>query len=160
MMSVAFFYSSIILALIALGFSLYFRRLNLAGITIGITSIGYSLAFDNLFGHYFGLYYYITPKDSTMYTIIAGILLYPVLNVIYTLFLPNQTNKVLTYTLIWIAAMMVFEHLNFAAGTVVLTGWKVIPWSVVIYIVTYGWVYIFYRYLTHKGLVDIKYLKP
>jgi hypothetical protein len=48
--------------------------------------------------------------------------------------------------------MLAFEVASFYTGTVVLTGWRVIPWSIVTYAVTFGWINLLFRYMKKRGL--------
>jgi hypothetical protein len=131
-------------------FALSIRKLRLSNIIIGITTIGYSLTNDILFGDYFKLFYYISPQESTIYMILAAVFIYPLLNILYTMFLPKNRNYGFVYTLGWILGMLIFEYFTVAVNTIVFTGWKPIPWSIVLYIVAYLWIYNFYKYLVNK----------
>mgnify|MGYP000978303535 CR=1 FL=1 len=142
-----FFYISILTIIVALLACSNVRRLKPANMIIGIATVGFSLVFENILGTVLGLYYYIKPEFSVIYIVIASIFIYPPLNIIYTLFLPRKRNNIFVYTLLWIGAMMFFEYFSIIAGTVVLTGWKPFPWSVITYIVTYTWINLFYAYL-------------
>jgi hypothetical protein len=79
--------------------------------------------------------------------VLSGLFLYPPLNVIFSLYLPEARSKVFLYTLIWIGAMLAFEFAGVYTGTLVFTGWRAMPWSVVTYAFTYAWVILLYRYL-------------
>lgn len=149
-METIFLYVSIIAVWILLAISLYFKPLKPNSIIIGIATTAYALVYDITLGHHFGLYYYIDPQGSVSYMVLAGMFLYPVLNIIYTLFLPDKRNDVLIYTGIWIIAMLVFEYASILTKTIVFTGWQPIPWSFVSYIVTYTLVYLFYRNLEKR----------
>lgn len=116
-------------------------------LVIGIASIAYSLAYDIFFGSILRLYYYIDPAVSIQYTLIGGIFLYPVLNMIYTLSLPTGLRKLFIYTMAWIALMVGFEYASLAFKTIVFTGWRIFPWSYITYIVTYTWIYFLNRLL-------------
>jgi hypothetical protein len=138
------------MAIIILTFLLLIKKLNLASIIIGFTTIGYSLTNDILFGDRLKLFYYISPDKSTFYMVLSAILLYPMLNIIYLMFLPRNIKPHLLYTSIWIAAMLVFEYASLKTKTIVFTGWQPIPWSIVVYIVTYLWINIYYSILTKR----------
>lgn len=127
-----------------------FRKMTLASILIGLLSIGYSIAFDVSFGDHLHLFYYISPEKSTLYIILAAATVYAPLNIIYTMFLPKESRSVLIYTACWIAGMSIFEFASVASRTIVFTGWQPIPWSGVVYIAAYTWIYVFYRYLSAK----------
>lgn len=133
----------------------YFKGINLADIVIGIATVAYSVSFDCLFGTQLGLYHYILPSISISYAIAAAFLIYSILNIIYTIFLPKKLLNILSYTLVWILGMLIFETLSFITHTIVLTGWRVIPWSIVTYVVAYTWIYTLYNYLARKGLDKI-----
>ena len=149
-MEYTFFFGSIIAIVILFFISIKIKRLTLSCIIIGISTIGFSLVVDILFGDYFKLYYYLSPKELPLYAILSAIFIYPLLNIIYILFLPKRTMKVLIYTLFWIIFLLIFEYCTLQTKTIVFTGWKPYPWSVVLYIVAYSWIYSFYRYLSRK----------
>ena len=68
----------------------FFKPLDFRSYVIAVTSITYSLVYEVILGEYYGLYYYINEKDSIIYIVLAGIILYPALNIIYVLFLPKK----------------------------------------------------------------------
>jgi len=146
----SFLFAFIIIVLIVFAIVTTYRSLDIRHFIIGITSMAYSMTYDILFGDIFELYYYIDLRYSTLYMIIAGILLYPALNIIYTLFLPNLLTNSIYYTIYWIAGIFLLEHITILMRTIVLTGWKVLPWSIITYIATYLWINLLYRYLTRK----------
>ena len=128
------FYFSIATVFVIFLISIYFKPLRLGNIIIGITSVAYSLVFDLTFGDRLKLYYYINPENSVLYILIAGLFLYPLINIIYTLFLPVKMKSILIYTGVWIILMLIFEYINLQSKTIVFTGWKPIPWSIVTYL--------------------------
>ena len=147
-MEYKFFYGSIGALVILFLISIKFKRLTLPCIIIGITTVGYSLINDTFFGSYLKLFYYINTKEQPLYAVLAAIFIYPLLNMIYILFLPK--SKVLMYTGMWIIALLIFEYCTILTKTIVFTGWRPIPWSVVTYIVAYSSIYFFYKYLSKK----------
>jgi len=149
-MAYTFFYISVVAVLLLFAISLCFKQIKLSNVIIGITAIAYSLVYEVSLGHILGLYYYITPGQSLKYILISAILIYAPLNVIYTLFLPEGRERILIYTSLWIAVMLFFEYLSVAMRTVVFTGWKPVPWSLVTYAVTYTWIIYFFRLLEKK----------
>lgn len=149
-MEYTFFYLSIIAVWIVFILSAMYRRPDFRAFIIGIATVAYSLTFDVTLGSYFGLYYYISPKDTNLYIVLSGITLYPLLNILYTLFLPKGGSKALIYSLIWTVAMLIFEYASIITKTVVFTGWKPIPWSIITYFVTYTWIYLLYRYISRR----------
>jgi len=119
-------------------------------IIIGVTTAAYSLTFDMLLGNWQGLYYYLDSKNSALYMVLSGIFIYPVVNMIYVLFLPKRLKYLLIYTAIWIVGMLLFEYVTVWQKIVIFTGWKVIPWSLVTYVFTYLWVNLMYGYVKRK----------
>lgn len=146
-MPILFFYVSMFIGFIVLKLSNYIKPIKMSNVIIGFTTIAYSIAFDFIFGYYFGLYKYIDNRNSLLYMILAGVFIYPLLNIIYTLFIPNGGKMTFLYTSLWIIGLMIFEYASILTRTIVLTGWKPLPWSIITYIVTYSWIYYFYEYL-------------
>lgn len=149
-MQTLFFYGSMVIVWVGFAIIVCFKPLNLANIIIGIASIAYSMVFDVTFGGYYGLYYYISERSSLLYITLAAIFIYSFLNMAYTMFLPKKKLSIIIYTLIWIAGMLAFELASFWTKTIAITGWRIVPWSFVTYIITYTWTYTFYRYLIGK----------
>ena len=151
-MAYAYFYMSVGAVWVFFAISIHYRPLRLNNIIIGISSALYSVIFDTIFGQRMGLYYYIAPQDSTLYTILSAVLVYSLLNIAYTLFLPRKGSGVLAYTALWMGAMLLFEYFSLVTGIVVFSGWKPIPWSFVTYVVSYGWMYYFFKFLSKREL--------
>ncbi|HYE82592.1 MAG TPA: hypothetical protein VEG39_10575 [Clostridia bacterium] len=151
-MATTFFYTSIAATWIVLFICTAKRPLTFKHIMITIAAIGYSLLYEISLGEYAGLYYYINPEDSLAYLILASVLLYPVINVIYIIFLPEKAYPAAIYTAVWVAFMLLFELASIYTRTVVLTGWRVFPWSIVTYIATFVWINLFFNSLKKRGL--------
>lgn len=149
-MEYIFFWISAAASILLLTAVAIFKGIRLPAWIIGISSVAYSMVFDIAFGDRLGLYYYISPEKSTLFLLLGALFVYPPLNIIYAVFLPEGLRKTLIYTVIWIAAMLVFEYASLLTRTVVLVGWKPLPWSVVTYVVTYAWILLFYRYLSRS----------
>ncbi|MGE5632725.1 MAG: hypothetical protein ACM3TR_16785 [Caulobacteraceae bacterium] len=151
-MEYKFFYGSIIAVWIILFVALAFRPLRLRNALVAVAGVGYSLLFDATLGEYLGLYYYIKPSASILYIILSAVALYPVIEVIFTLFLPEKTMPILIYTTVWLLLMLAHEIASLMTKTIVFTGWKVFPWSILAYITTFTWINVFYGYLKKRGL--------
>ncbi|KUO72858.1 MAG: hypothetical protein APF77_00330 [Clostridia bacterium BRH_c25] len=151
-MAIAFFYGSIAAIWIVLFICAVKRPLTFKHILIAITAIGYSLLYETSLGEYARLYYYITPESSLFYIILSAVLIYPMIDVIYAMFLPEKASAAVMYTAAWIVFMLAFELASLYTKTVVLTGWRVLPWSVITYIVTFAWINLLFRYLKKRGL--------
>ncbi|MGE5677255.1 MAG: hypothetical protein ACM3ZR_04275 [Pseudomonadota bacterium] len=151
-MAVIFFYVSIAAAWAALLALSIKRPPSLRHLLVAIAAIGYSLLFETSLGEYAGLYYYIDKENSLFFIILAAVLLYPVIDVVYTFFLPERAYPAIIYTTAWTACLLVFEFASFYTRTVVLTGWKVFPWSIITYIITFAWINLLFRSLKRRGL--------
>lgn len=151
-MAITFFYGSIAAVWIVFLICILKKPITFKNIMVAIAAIGYSLLFETTLGEYSGLYYYIKQSESLFYIIVSAVFIYPLIEVIYTMFLPGKTNAAVVYTIIWIVLMLAFELLSLYTGTVVLTGWRIIPWSIVTYIFTFGWINLLFRYLQKRGL--------
>ncbi len=145
-------YVSIITAWLILAYISRRKKFGAPHIITVLASSVYSLSYDSLLGEYLGLYHYADRSVSIPYMILTGVLLYPLLNLFYLLFLPEKIICIIQYAAVWIVAMLAFEALTIAAGSVVFTGWNPVPWSVVTYIVTYLWITLLFRSLTKAGL--------
>ncbi|HWR60293.1 MAG TPA: hypothetical protein VN580_01695 [Clostridia bacterium] len=151
-MAVTFFYVSVAAVWIVFLICAAKKSFTLRHILIAITAMGYSLLYETILGEYIGLYYYINKENSLLYIILSAVLLYPEIEIIYTFFLPERTYSAVMYTIAWIILMLAFELASLYTRTVVLTGWRVIPWSVVTYIFTFLWINILFRLLKKRGL--------
>jgi hypothetical protein len=114
--------------------------------------MGYSLLYETSLGEYAGLYYYVDKADSLFYIIISAVLLYPVIEVIYTMFLPEKIKPAIIYTVLWTVLLLGYELLSLYTRTIVFTGWQIVPWSIVTYILTFTWINLLFRHLKKKGL--------
>lgn len=126
------------------------KPLRLKDIVTGIASVAFSMTFETLFGVYGGLYYYIEPEHALLYLTASSVVLYPLLNMLYVLFLPQKSKPAILYTIFWIAAMLAFEWVSIVTRTIILTGWRIFPYSYLTYIATYAWLFAFYRYLDKR----------
>lgn len=149
-MEYTFFWVSAAAASLALIATAIFKGMNPAVRIIGFISVAYSIVFEIIFGERLGLYYYIAPEDSTLYMLLGAVFIYTPLNIIYAVFLPENFKKILIYTAIWTAIMLLFEYASLLTRTIVLTGWKPIPWSIMTYAVMYLWIILYYRYLVRS----------
>lgn len=130
-----FFCISLVVIIIIFLFVIRKNHLKLKDFNIWLLSIAYSLVYESFFGSYLHLYHYINIHDSLLYIIVSGVIIYPLLNIIYIRFLPAH-NRIL-YTVVWIIGMQVFELVTIAFKTLVLTGWHIVPYSIITYVVTY-----------------------
>ena len=149
---ITFFYGSIAAVWMVLLICTLKEPITFKYIMIAITGMGCSLLFDTSLGEYAGLYYYINKSDSLFYIIISSIFLYPVIEVIYAMLLPEKVKPAIIYTALWLVLMIAFELISLYIRTVVFTGWRLVPWSIATYLFTYGWINLLFRYMGKRGL--------
>lgn len=141
-----FFYGSITVLLAVFFTCVRRKRLGIRHMIIMMGYSLYNLIFELVFGEIFDLYYYMEKACSLVYIIVASVFLYPLIAVLYVLYLPTGTG-IFSYTLYFITGVLLLELIALYTRAIVFTGWKVIPWSVVTYIISFGLIYAFNRLL-------------
>ncbi len=132
------------------------KHIDVPLIITAISSAVFSLSFDSILGEHLGLYHYINSNVSIPYIVISGVFIYPPLNLFYLLFIPEGGyKKVLPYVSVWIVVMLIYEAISIATGTVVFTGWKPVPWSIITYIAVYAWMTLLFLYLKKRSLPPV-----
>jgi hypothetical protein len=160
-MNYALVYISIAAVWLVLFFLSGRKNIETPHIITAIISAVYSLSFDSILGEHFGLYHYINSQVSIPYMVISGVFIYPLLNLFYLLFMPSGGYKrILPYVSAWIIAMLIYEALSIATGTVVFTGWRPIPWSIITYVSTYAWMTLLFLHLKKKSLSPVSRKQP
>lgn len=149
-MAYGFFYLSFFVMWAAFAVVSRIIRPDIRSLVIGIATAGYSVTFDMVFGVMGGLYHYISPPESSKYIVLSALLIYPFINIIYTSFLPQKPKRAVYYTALWIAGMLLFEYLSVKSGTIVFTGWRPVPWSIITYIITFAWIYSLYTNMSRR----------
>lgn len=154
-MAKGFFYGSLLLFGISLLVTISFKGFKARHLFLWIGYSLYSVVFELVFSEMLHLYYYIYPSQSIFYILLASLFLYPAAAVLYVYYLPK--GKVLWYTAMWIIVMQIIEIITVYTGTLVLTGWRIIPWSPVTYILSYQVIYmvnIYLKKLLHDSSLD------
>lgn len=151
-MAIIFFYGSIAAVWIVFLICTLKKKITFKYIMIAIAYIGYSLLLETIFGEYIGLYHYINKSDSLFYLIVSSVFLYPEIALIYAMFLPEKVYSAIIYTTVWVLLMLIFELVSIYTRTIVLTGWKIVPWSILTYVLTFGWINVMFRYIKKRGL--------
>lgn len=141
-----FFYGAILLTWIIYLLVIGKKQILLRHLLVWIAYSLYSLTYEIIFGIILHLYYYIIPEESAVYILLSSLFFYPVKIVLYILFLP-EGRRALWYTAIWILALLALEIVSVLTKTIVFTGWKIMPWSLITYIVTFASVHFYDRYL-------------
>lgn len=134
-MAKSFFYCSTLILWVVLITVARTRPLKLYHLFLWLIYSLYSLCFEAFFGEVLKLYYYIAPNESILYILLGSLFLYPLTAVLYVLLYPKK--MVLWYTVGWIALLQGLEIASIYTRTIVLTGWRIIPWSPLVYLLTF-----------------------
>jgi hypothetical protein len=107
-----------------------------------------SFFFDMIFCKWLLYYAYVTIDDiKAFYSLIFCIIGYPALGLTFVKFIPSSRGKIIIYTLAWSAALTLLELLLVPYEIVIYIEWKIIPFSPLIYILSFAWTYGYYRIL-------------
>lgn len=147
-----FFYSLLIILIAVFFAALQKKRFRIRYMFLMISYSLYNLVFELIFGEIFDLYYYIEEADSLIYILISAVFIYPLIAALYIYFLP-EGKKAFWYTSGFIIAILILEIVSLYTRTIVFTGWRLIPWSVITYIVSFGLIYVYNNFLK-KALPD------
>jgi len=148
-----FFYGNIIVFWILIILTFRKKGLRLRNIFLWVFYSLYSLTYEVFFGEIFHLYYYISYSQSIAYILIASYFLYPPAALIYAIYMPDKGMRVV-YTCVWIVLLLALELASIYTKTIVLTGWRIIPWSIITYIASYTLIFLIDKYL--KNLLPDK----
>ncbi len=144
-MAKTFFYCSILIFWIALFIVARIRPFKLHHLFLWLIYSLYSLCFEAFFGEVLKLYYYIAPGASILFILLGSLLLYPLTAVLYVLLFPKK--MVLWYTVGWIVLLQGLEIVSIYTRTIVLTGWRIIPWSPLTYLISFLFICLMVRAL-------------
>lgn len=137
-----FFYGIIIISWIVFLLVIRERRLKMRYLFLWAAYSLFSLTYEVLFGEILNLYYYISPEKSLLYILLASYFLYPLIAVVYAIYLP-EIKRSLLYTCGWIVFVLLLELGSIYTKTIVLTGWRIIPWSIITYVLTFWLIKLF-----------------
>ncbi|WP_237266829.1 hypothetical protein [Thermoclostridium stercorarium] len=144
-MNVLFFYASIVALLVIFFITVMKKKFTVRHMVLMLGYGLYNLIFELIFGEILGLYYYIEKGHSLVYTIIASLFLYPVIAILYVFYLPER--KKVVYTAGFTVAALIMEIFSLYSQTIVLTGWRILPWSVISYMVSFYLINLFNSFL-------------
>lgn len=128
-----------------------FRKPQFTDLIIYVMTACIAVYFDIILAEFFKVYCYINREKSLFYSTIYATFVYPAINYQYIAFITKwQWSKIL-YVLLWTVLLTIIEIVIIRPfGIIVYTGWEIIPWSPIIYILTFGWTSIFYEMLTSR----------
>jgi hypothetical protein len=136
-------YGAIVVSWVIL-LSLYkMKKIKLPLITVAVLylfAVAFGLTYEFTLGEVLSLYHYYDPESSAYWILLMGVFAYPIYHVLYANWLeaPIRFTRWLLYTSLWVLLMLASEYWSIANKVVVLTGWRIWPWS----IVTYGTIFV------------------
>lgn len=147
------FWTFFALTLILAGIIAKIRRLRFIDIQIMLMIAALALACDMLFCKQFKLYSYINIEYKGWYSFWANLFVIPVWGLTFIKFVPKSFKGAALYIALWTMISTIFELLVIKPlGIVLYFQWKIIPYSVIGYILLLVWIYIYYRILLgHYG---------
>lgn len=113
-------------------------------------TIAFAFVFDLIFCKQLRLYYYTNNQNLPIYTLWAALFIYPTINLVFISLLPREKKRVPVYIVLWAILLTVFELLLFPLKIVTYSGWRIIPWSSVVYLITFVWTYFYLRHLEKR----------
>lgn len=130
------------------GVTIKFLKLNFIDIQVIIMIAALGFAADMLLCKQFDQYYFVFQEFRGWYSFWACLFMNPALGYIYIKFLPKQKGFLPFYIGIWTTALALVEiYIAKPYGIVHYPGWKIIPWSLILYTLTFVWEYIYYNWL-------------
>jgi hypothetical protein len=125
-----------------------FKFIDLQAI-VGIIAV--SLIFDMVFCKWLQYYsYVVTVPLKAFYSLMFCIIGYPAIGLTFIKFLPVTWKKIILYIAIWSATLTIIEIITVPFKIVLYTRWYIIPYSPIIYIISYTWLYGYYKVLANR----------
>lgn len=146
MSTISFFCLFITMLLIDIVFILN-KKLNFLDFVIILSLMSSIGILNSLLSEQFQLYYYVSKNLTHVYFVLYDIVVYPTFAILFTQFLLIKKAKVyiIIYNITWICFMTLFELLIIKPmGIIVYTGWRIIPYSPIFYMVSYPLVTLYY----------------
>lgn len=117
--------------------------------------IAVSFYFDMIFCKWLNYYAYVVNHDlKAFYSLVFCVIGYPALGIIFIKMIPSSKGKIILYILGNSAALTILELLTVPLGIVLYDKWRIIPYSPLIYVLSYTWTYYYYQIL--KQYIGIK----
>ena len=130
----------------------YIRKFNFFGfqllIMVSIVAFTFDMTIDK---RLWSLYHYVDINSTAFYSLLACLLIYPLLGFIFYKFLPSQKGNIAVSIAAWSLALTAFEiYIIKPYNIVIYTGWAILPWSLLVYIVSFSWEYAYYNVLLKR----------
>ncbi len=128
--------------------SIKLRGFTFADFQLIVMIVAVSLIIDMVLCKWLDYYSYVTfDKMKAFYSLIFCVIGYPAIGLIFIKFLPSSGVKVVFYILVSSAVLTVIEILVAPFEIILYEKWVIVPWSPLIYILSYTWIYGYYRVL-------------
>lgn len=128
-----------------------FRKLKFIDILIVVMIIAVTMSLDMLFCKQFGLYYYVNINYKGWYSFWANFVITPATGYIFTKYIPHKNQWVMVYIIVWSVVHTLLElYILKPLGIVQYPKWKILPWSIIGYLFTLSWTYIYLRILKKR----------
>ncbi|MDF2893038.1 MAG: hypothetical protein K0R80_3405 [Clostridia bacterium] len=142
------FWIFFILVLILAGVSAAIRKLRFIDVQIMIMIAALTMSCDMLFCKQYHLYNYVSTEYKGWYSFWANLIIIPALGLVFIKFIPKTLKGVAAYIAVWTALSTTFEILIAKPlGILIYSRWRIIPYSVIGYILVFTWEYAYYRIL-------------
>jgi len=121
----------------------YIRKFDFIDVQLVIMVSLAAFVFDMTFAKWLRLYYYIDINYTAFYSLLACLFIYPSLGFIFYKFLPSQKEYIAGCVVVWLVALAVFEvYIVMPYRIVIYTGWIILPWSLLVYVLSFSWEYV------------------
>lgn len=133
-----------VIAVLTATVTVWIRQISFADIMAAIMVALLTLSFDMIFCKQLFTYYYVDKKFMGINSLIVGLLVFPSIAVVFNSFSPKGVGQVVIYIGIWTTTLTLLElYIAKPLGIVVYDEWKVIPWSPVVYILSFTWLFVY-----------------
>ena len=116
------------------------KRFRMVEFVTFLSFLGLAEIVGNILAHQMHLYYYLDQENNIVYSMLYYIIVYPASGIVYSrLFPKNETVWNLgMYSLAWIVIYIILEIFVIKRyNVIVYTGWKVIPYSLLLYVIAF-----------------------
>lgn len=121
-----------------------------------IAVVAVSLFYDMIFCKWLEYYSYVVKYPlKAYYSLIFCVIGYPAISITFLKFLPSSWRQIILYIAIWTAALTLIEILFAEPYRIVIySKWRIIPYSPIIYIISFTWEYGYYKILQRRMQIE------
>ncbi len=132
------FFTILVLLLLIAGWQVVKKRVSFADAMMAHMAVTLSFAFDMIICKQLKMYHYVSCKYGAVNSLLAGLLAFPAISIIFTSFLPKTKMKIGMYIGIWTVALTLLElYIAKPLDIILYDKWRILPWSPVVYIVSF-----------------------